>query len=166
MRSLSGCNSVVKLARQPRAEASIPLPFPQGWLDVEADPASSDLRGMRGVFVVGGVFCFMALRNAQVGQHWARAVREGGWTMGSLAARCGGGVVAWLQCVPPLHHLDAMYLTALPNKHACARNPQVTVQTVLEKRRYATRMRKSRSKGQGLSAQGQEAAAAGKEKSK
>ncbi|GFH25428.1 uncharacterized protein HaLaN_23382 [Haematococcus lacustris] len=33
----------------------------EGWLDVEA--AGSDLRGMRGVCLVGCTFCYMAIRN-------------------------------------------------------------------------------------------------------
>jgi hypothetical protein len=36
----------------------------EGWLDEEAP--GSDLRGMRGVFLVGTAFCFMAVRNFQV----------------------------------------------------------------------------------------------------
>lgn len=36
----------------------------EGWLEVEA--AGSDLRGMRGICLVGLVFCYMAVRNFSV----------------------------------------------------------------------------------------------------
>jgi hypothetical protein len=52
----------------------------EGWLDEEAP--GSDLRGMRGVFLVGTAFCFMAVRNFQVRCLCAvkHAHARGGWS--------------------------------------------------------------------------------------
>lgn len=136
---------------------------PEGWFEEEGP--GSDLRGMRGVCMVGLVFSYMAIRNFHVSAcsccfSACLMSRMGQGVVGpreynseeqlvTVDGALTGKMVGWEVASVPVAGFACTGVTALlPWTFAFNGCMQTTIQTIVEKRKYAKRMKKTKSRQQ------------------